>query len=256
MQIGRLGHDHAEPVDRHAGRLVRFCQLPAQRLIGNHHAASHATSQIEGLGRRDQRDKAVSCLRHRKRSDNMAVTGHDQIVMHLVTDQHEIMFDAEIGKPAKLGRGPDAAPRIVGRAEQNKPFIASQLRLQRRKVHVVDTLPLHQLGFDKPPVIGANNVAEPVVDRGEHDDALTRVGKGADTQRQRIYKAMRLQQPGRIDAPVMSPFHPARKRCRIARRIVVIAIDAMRHFRCKGGINLLWRTEIHIGHPHRNAGVG
>ena len=80
--------------------------------------------------------------------------------MDLVADHDDVVRLAEQGDIAKFLRAPDAAARIVRRAQEHDLLVAGQRCRQRVEIHMETAIPdLHRRGMNTP-VIGFDDTGE------------------------------------------------------------------------------------------------
>ena len=126
LAVGGFGHEHSEPVVRDVHRISCPRHLPAKSLALDKHRSGLDPGDIEGLACRHEGDQQITHLWGNLGCDAVAVTGHDQIVMHLVTDKDDLVAKTEISHLTKLVRSPDPAARIVRRTQEKDFLITGQ----------------------------------------------------------------------------------------------------------------------------------
>ena len=212
-----------------------------------------AARDVEGLRRRGHGDQPVGNLRHRRRHDQMLVTGIDQIVMDLVRDQDQVVAPGEIGDLAQFRGGPDPTAGVVRRTEDHHLFAPGHLRVPCGDVERIAPAVPRQTAFDDLAPSGFDDAGEGVVDRRHQDDAVAGLREGLDTDAGAVDKTVSCKDPLRRDLPAMAGFHPPADRVEIGAVIAEIAVDPVAQLRLDRVLDAGRGAKVHVGDPHGNA---
>ena len=185
----------------------------------------------------------------------MLVAFEDQILMHFVGHQGQVVLDTEIGQILQFLLGPDAPARIVRRTEQDHFGVLVDLLRQAVQVHFVAALDLPQRAFDQLAVVGPHRVGEHVVDRREDDDPVAGFRIGLNGHAEGVHQPVRVLHPAGLDLPAVPGLQPVGQGGLIFARIPEIAVNAVLGQPHDRLIDRRRRGEVHIRNPHRDCVV-
>ena len=177
----------------------------------------------------------------------MAEGGIYNVVVYLVHDHGHAVFAADIAQPPQLLLAPDAADRVMRRADDDG---LRPLRLFRQivKIHDIASVFRPQRVFHQRPAGVDHRRAKREIHRRLDDHAVPRLRQRADRLVQPAHNAVHRHDPFRLYRPAVAATHPVRDgavkraaRKRVAVHAVLCPLDHGLH-------QLRRREKLHIRH--------
>ena len=173
------------------------------------------------------------------------------ILMDLVGQHVDPVFEADIQHLLQLVSGPDPTHRIVGRGHDEGPHVVFRdLPLEIGKVDAVAAVVVDQRVFDEPAARVGDRLMEGIVDRGLQQHRVAGPGEDGDQPVQAADHAGAETDPFPFHAVAVVALLPADEIVVVGVRRAVIAESALVHVVVEGLTHALGRLEIHVRDPH------
>ena len=181
----------------------------------------------------------------------MLCSVEQDILMYLVGEDVDPVFQADIQHLFQLVFAPDPAHRIVGRGHDEGPHVVFRdLPLEIGEVDAVAAVVVYERVFDEHAAGVGDRAMKGVVDRGLQQHRVAGPGEDGDQPVQAADHAGAKAYPFPFHVVAVVALLPADEIVVVGVRRAVIAESALIHVVVQGLTHALRRLEIHVRDPH------